>query len=195
MCSSDLEKKLTVRIAYQIFSQNAGRELEEFQAMTQLLPMGMGDDMLRFNGMGEAVTLGMYNNDKPTEKDKEEFYRAARWLAERRMGLQIHWENDRSVGEALSIFERLNKEVPITGLRWFIAHLNNASEENLRRMKDLGIGWAVQDATYYSASRYLKAEGPEGLLRTPPVKTGLKVGLPMGMGTDAHRVEIGRAHV
>ena len=182
------EKKLTVRIAYSIFSQNAGRELEEIQALTQLLPMGMGDDMLRFIGIGEAVTVGMYNNDKPTEKDREEFYRAAKWAAEKRMSLQIHWENDRSVGEALSVFERLNKEIPITGLRWFIAHLNNASEPTLRRMKDLGIGWAVQNATYYSAERYLKAEGAAGLGRTPPIKTGLKMGVNIGMGTDAHRV-------
>ncbi|MFM9971355.1 MAG: amidohydrolase [Burkholderiales bacterium] len=182
------EKKLTVRIAYSIFSQNAGKELEEMQSLTQLLPMGMGDDMLRFIGIGEAVTLGMYNNDKPTDKDKEEFYRAAKWAAEKRMSLQIHWENDRSVGEALSVFERLNKEVPITNLRWFIAHLNNASEPTLRRMKDLGIGWAVQNATYYSADRYLKAEGPAGLARTPPIKTGLNVGVNIGMGTDAHRV-------
>lgn len=182
------EKKLSVRIAYSIFSQNAGRELEEFQALTQLLPMGMGDDMLRFIGIGEAVTLGMYNNDKPTEKDREEFYRAAKWAAEKRLSLQIHWENDRSVGEALSVFERLNKEIPITGLRWFIAHLNNASEANLRRMKDLGIGWAVQNSTYYSAERYLKTEGAEGLRRTPPVKTGMNVGVNIGMGTDAHRV-------
>ena len=182
------EKKLTVRIAYSLFSQNAGRELEEMQSLTQMLPMGMGDDMLRFIGIGEAVTLGMYNNDKPTEKDKEEFYRAAKWAAEKRMSLQIHWENDRSVGEALSVFELLNREIPITGLRWFIAHLNNASEPTLRRMKDLGIGWAVQNATYYSADRYLKSEGPEGLRRTPPLKTGLALGVNMGMGTDAHRV-------
>jgi predicted amidohydrolase YtcJ len=182
------EKKLSVRVAYGIFSQNAGRELEDYQALTQLTPMGMGDDMLRFNGVGEAVTLGMYNNDKPTDKDKEEFYRAAKWAAERRMALQIHWENDSSVGEALSVFERINKEVPIAGLHWFIAHLNNASEPTLRRMKDLGIGWAVQDATYYSADRYLKSEGAEGLRRTPPIKTGMKAGVNIGMGTDAHRV-------
>ncbi len=182
------EKKLTVRVAYSLFSQNAGRELEDYQALTQLTPMGMGDDMLRFIGVGEAVTLGMYNNDKPTDKDKEEFYRAAKWAAERGMALQIHWENDSSVGEALSVFERLNKEVPITGLRWFIAHLNNVSEKNLQRMKDLGVGWAMQDATYYSADRYLKSEGADGLRRTPPVRTGMKMGVNIGMGTDAHRV-------
>jgi len=182
------DKKLTVRIAYSFFPQKAGTELEEFQALTQLMPMGLGDDLLRFNGIGELVTLGMYNNDKPTDKDKEEFYRAAKWAAERRMALQIHWENDSSVGEALSVFERLNKEVPITALRWFIAHLNNVTEKNLQRMKDLGIGWAMQDATYYSADRYLKAEGAEGLRRTPPIKTGMKMGVNIGMGTDAHRV-------
>jgi predicted amidohydrolase YtcJ len=182
------EKQMTLRVSYSFFPQNPGKELEEFQALTQMMPMGMGDDWLRFAGIGEAVTLGMYNNEKPTERDREEFYRAAKWAAERRMQLQIHWEFDASVGEALNLFERLNREVPITQLRWFIAHLNNASETNLKRMKELGIGWALQDATYYSALRYRQALGEEGLRRTPPVKTALQLGVNVGMGTDAHRV-------
>lgn len=40
--------------------------------------MGLGDDMLRFNGIGERVTFGMYNNDKPTETEKVAYYQAAK---------------------------------------------------------------------------------------------------------------------
>ena len=32
-----------------------------------MLPMGFGDDWLRFNGIGENVTWGLYNNDTPTD--------------------------------------------------------------------------------------------------------------------------------
>ena len=46
-----------------------------------MLPMGFGDDMLRFNGIGENVTWGMYNNDKPTEAQKEQYYEVAKWAA------------------------------------------------------------------------------------------------------------------
>ena len=42
------------------------------------------------------------------------------------MALTMHWEHDASVDDLLTIFERVNKEIPITGLRWSIAHLNDA---------------------------------------------------------------------
>ena len=40
--------------------------------------MGFGDDWLRVNGIGENVTWGMYNNERPTEADKEELFRTLR---------------------------------------------------------------------------------------------------------------------
>ena len=39
--------------------------------------MGFGDDWLRFNGVGENVTWGMYNNETPTEADKRAAFRVA----------------------------------------------------------------------------------------------------------------------
>jgi predicted amidohydrolase YtcJ len=95
------------------------------------------------------------------------------------MSLTIHWNNDASVDQLLTLFERLNREIPITGLRWSIAHLNDASPASLTRMKALGVGWTVQDALYLS----------EDVNRTlPPVMTAKKLGVPVGAGTDAHRV-------
>ena len=61
--------KLTVRVSYSLFAQKSGKELEEFKELAQMTPMGYGDDLLRFNGIGERVTFGMYNNDAPTEAD------------------------------------------------------------------------------------------------------------------------------
>jgi hypothetical protein len=40
------EKQLTLRVAFSYFSQKAGKELEEFKELTQLLPMGFGDATL-----------------------------------------------------------------------------------------------------------------------------------------------------
>ncbi len=182
------DRQLTVRMAYAYFSQKRGKELEEFRELTQLLPMGFGDDMLKFNGIGERVTFGMYNNDKPTEADKEQFYQAARWAAERGMTVTQHWHSDASVGHLLDVFERVNREIPIGKLRWSIAHLNDGSEATFARMKALGVGWAMQDAMYYDGERSLKARGAAALSRMPPMRTALKVGVTIGAGTDAHRV-------
>lgn len=182
------DRHLTVRMNYAYFSQKRGKELEEFKELTQLLPMGYGDDMLRFNGIGERVTFGMYNNDQPTDADKEQFYQAARWAAERGMTVTQHWHSDASVGHLLDVFERVNREIPIGKLRWSIAHLNDGSEATFARMKALGVGWAMQDAMYYDGERSLKARGAAALSRMPPMRTALKAGVTVGAGTDAHRV-------
>jgi predicted amidohydrolase YtcJ len=182
------DKALTVRVVYTVFAQKRGSELEDYRNLTQLLPMGMGDEMLRFNGIGENVAWGMYNNDNPSEADKAQFYEIAKWAAERRMSLNMHWHNDRSVGQLLDIFERVDRESPIKGLRWAIAHLNDASAATLERMKALGVGWAMQDAMYFDGERFQKEKGAEAARRAPPLRTALRVGVNVGAGTDAHRV-------
>ena len=183
------DRRMTVRVAYSINGQTSGSELDEFKALTALLPIGFGDDMLRFNGLGERVTVAMNNNDKPTEAQKDEYYEIARWAAGRGMTITMHWNSDASVGELLSIWERVNAQVPIARLRWSIAHLNDASDATLRRMKALGVGWTVQDASlYFGGEQFLKARGREQARRSPPVESGRRIGVPIGAGTDAHRV-------
>ena len=173
------QHQLTVRIAYWLNCQAAGSEFEDYQNLTRLLPGGFGDGMLRFSGIGEKITVAMYNNDTPSDVDKAKLYEIAKWAAERGMSLTIHWNNDASVDHLLTLFERLNREIPITGLRWSIAHLNDASSASLTRMKALGLGWTVQDALYFSE------DANRGL---PPVMTAKRLGVPVGAGTDAHRV-------
>jgi predicted amidohydrolase YtcJ len=180
--------QLTVRVAYALCGQTPGREFDELKSWTALLPMGFGDEMLRFNGLGERITAAMNNNDKPTEDDKARYFQIAKWAAERGMGLTMHWGRDGSVDELLTIFERVNKEVPLASLRWSIAHLNDASLQSLLRMKALGVGWTVQDAMYFGGEQFLQQAGREAVSRVPPVVSADKVGVAIGAGTDAHRV-------
>ena len=141
-----------------LFRRNA---LIDLQALTRFLPMGVGDGMLRFNGIGERGTWGMYNNDTPTEAQKEDFYRVAKWTAERGMALTVHWNNDRSVHHLLDVLERVDREVPIRDLRWSVAHLHDASDASLLRMKALGVGWLMQNGLYFAASSFLADRGPQ----------------------------------
>ncbi len=182
------EGHLTLRIAYSLCGFTPGSEFEEYQSLTEMLPMGFGDEMLRFNGIGERITWAMNNKDKPSDDDKQRYYEIAKWAAERGMSLTMHWSRDQSVGELLTIFERVNREVPISKLRWSIAHLNNASGATLRRMKALGLGWTVQDAMYFEGEQFLQQEGAEAARRAPPVETAKEIGVNVGAGTDAHRV-------
>ena len=163
--------EMTVRVAYSLCGITPGKEFEELRDLTQLLPMGFGDSMLRFNGIGERITWAMNNNNQPSQAEREKYYEIVRWAAGRGMSVTMHWPRNDSVGVLLDIFERVNKEAPITSLRWSIAHLNDASAENLRRMKALGVGWTMQPTQ-----------------RMPPVETAREMGVVVGAGTDAHRV-------
>jgi len=182
------EGRMTVRVAYTLCGQTPGSEFAELKNFVALMPQGFGDDMLRFNGLGERITAAMNNNPRPTDADKEQYYEIVKWAAQRGLSLTMHWNNDASVGQLLSIFERVNREVPIGGLRWSIAHLNDASPATLTRMKALGVGWTVQDAMYFGGDGYVQQAGAEAARRVPPVNTGMKIGVPIGGGTDAHRV-------
>jgi predicted amidohydrolase YtcJ len=182
------EGKLTLRVAYSICGFTPGKEFEEYKAILPLLPMGYGDDMLRFNGLGERITWEMNNNNHPTPEQKQRYYEIVKWAAERGMSVTMHWNDDASANELLDIWERVDREVPITNLRWSIAHLNDASSATLRRMKALGVGWTVQDEMYFGGDAFVKRRGAEAAKRIPPVETAKEIGVPVGAGTDAHRV-------
>jgi predicted amidohydrolase YtcJ len=181
------EKALTVRVAYSLFAQNIGAELAEFRNLTQMLPMGFGDDMLRFNGIGERITGGMYNNNAPDAAAREKFMEVARWAAKQKLTVTLHWLENSSVHHLLDMYEQINRETPITGLRWSIAHLDAGTPETFARMKALGMGWTLQDAMYFASDRMIDARGDEAK-RMPAVVTALRSGLNVGAGTDAHRV-------
>ncbi len=164
------QRQLTVRIAYSLCGPTSGKEFEELQSLTQMLPQGFGDDMLKFNGLGERPTWGMNNNDHPSDDDKEKYYQIVRWAAQRGMPVTMHWPKDETADTLLSIYERVNAEFPITDLRWSVAHLTNASAPNLRRMKAMGVGWTIQRPSAAS------------------VENAKELDVKMGAGTDAHRV-------
>jgi len=182
------DRALTIRVTYSLCAPRRDHEFADFEALTAMLPMGFGDDWLRFNGIGENVTWGMYNNDAPSETQKEQLYRVLRWAAPRGLTATFHWHNNRSVPHLLDVLERVNREAPIVPLRWSVAHLNDASPESLARMKALGVGWLMQNAFYFRGEAFLGQRGTEALRLAPPIGTALRMGLAIGGGTDAHRV-------
>ncbi len=182
------DRALTVRVVYSLCAPRRGHEIEDLKAMTEAMPMGFGDDWLRFNGIGENVVWGMYNNEKPTEADRERLYRLLQWAAPRGLTATFHWHNENSVPHLLGVLERINRETPVAPLRWSIAHLNDASPDSLKRMKAMGMGWLMQNAFYFRGEAFLGQRGAEAARLSPPIASALRLGLPVGGGTDAHRV-------
>jgi predicted amidohydrolase YtcJ len=182
------DRALTVRVAYSLCAPRRGHELEDLAAMTEAMPMGFGDDWLRFNGIGENVVWGMYNNEKPSEADRERLTRLLQWAAPRGLTATFHWHNESSVHHLLDVLERINRETPVAPLRWSVAHLNDASPDSLRRLKAMGIGWLMQNAFYFRGEAFVGQRGADAARLSPPIASALRLGLQVGGGTDAHRV-------
>src|SRR5579871_1564849 len=79
--------EMTLRVSFHIGTEGLPNELDSVRAMTAFTPMNFGDDMLRFRGIGEALTQGMYDGStvavpfNPTDKDRENFCAVAKWAA------------------------------------------------------------------------------------------------------------------
>jgi len=183
------DKQLTIRVAYSLCGMTSGSEFEEYKNYLAVMPMGFGDGMLHFNGIGERITWAMNGiSGQASQTDLDKYYEIVRWAAQRGMTLTMHWGSDKNVDQLLKIFERVNKELPISNLRWTIAHLNDGSAATFQRMKALGIGWTMQDEMYNSGDEVVKRQGAEVARRMPPVMTAKKIGVVVSAGTDAHRV-------
>jgi predicted amidohydrolase YtcJ len=186
--------QMTLRVSFHIGTEGRPDELESVKAMTAFTPMNFGDDMLRFRGIGEALTQGMYDGStvavpfNPTDKDREDFCTVAKWAAEQGLNVQQHAASDKAASMILDCFEAVNKQIPIAPLRWQIVHIENASERTLMRMKALNMGWGVQDRLLYAGPIVMQVLGPEASKRTPPIKTALKMGLHVAAGTDSDQV-------
>jgi predicted amidohydrolase YtcJ len=182
------DNALTLRVRYSLSAPRRDHELEDFKRLTQQRPMGGGDAWLRFNGIGENVTWGHYNNDQPDDAQKARLETVLRWAVSKNMTATFHWHNDRHVHHLLDVVARVNADTPIAALRWSIAHLNDASPETLQRLRSLGMGWLVQNAFYFRGEAFLGQRGAETAHSVPPLVSALRLPLPVGGGTDAHRV-------
>ncbi len=124
--------QLTVRVAYNLFTQNSGRELDDFKAWTQQVKPGQGDaetkGMYRHNGAGEMLVFSAadFEDFREPRPDlpgalEDELYAVTRHLVESRWPFRIHGTYDESISRFLDVFERVNAEIPFDGLHWFKA--------------------------------------------------------------------------
>jgi predicted amidohydrolase YtcJ len=182
------DRQLTVRVAYHLCAPKPGSELADLQNLTQLLPQGFGDPMLHFNGPGEILIWADWTDGDITPDGKAKLAELLRWAASKGYTIQLHWNPDRTVHDLLDVVEDIARDYPVRDLRWTVLHLYNASEDNLKRMKALGLIWGVQDGPYFGGERLQRDEGVEKALALPPIATALRLGLMVAGGTDAHRV-------
>lgn len=187
--------QLTVRIAYNLFTQNPGGELQDFEKWIGSVAPLTGDDWYRHNGAGEMLVFSaadfedfrQVRPDMPGNMEGE-LERVVRLLAEKRWPFRLHATYDETITRALGVFEKVNRDIPFDGLHWFFDHAETISDRNIARVGALGGGIAIQHRMAYQGEFFVERYGPEAAQQTPPIKRMLAAGVPVGAGTDATRV-------
>src|SRR5437588_1733757 len=194
---NELHKRgeMTLRLAYNLFTQKPKEELADFRQWTQLTKPGAGDDFYRVNGAGEMLvyTAADFEDfleprpDMPPPMESE-LKAVIRHLVENRWPFRLHTTYDETIGRALNVYEEINREVPFSGLHWFFDHCETITDRNIERIKALGGGIAVQHRMAFQGEYFVDRYGAKQAERTPPIRRMLETGVPVGAGTDATRV-------
>lgn len=189
------QKQMTVRIAYNLFTQRPQHELEDFEKWTDMLKPGQGTDFYRANGAGEMLVFSAadfedFLQPRPDLPDgmEQELERVVRHLVEHRWPFRLHATYNESISRMLDVFENVNRDIPFNGLHWLLDHAETISEKNIERVKALGGGIAVQHRMAFQGEYYAARYGTEAVKQTPPIAKMLAAELPVGLGTDATRV-------
>ncbi|WP_028219712.1 amidohydrolase [Paraburkholderia oxyphila] len=189
------EGLLTIRLAYNLFTQKPKGEKEDFLNWTKTSKYKQGTDYFRHNGAGEMLVFSAadfedFRQARPdmTPEMEGDLEGVVRILAENRWPWRLHATYDETISRALDVFERVNKEIPLAGLNWFFDHAETIGERSIDRIAALGGGVAVQHRMAYQGEYFVERYGAEAAEATPPVKHMIERGLRISAGTDATRV-------
>lgn len=189
------QQQLTVRIAYNLFTQKPKEELADFKHWTSTVTYGQGDDYLRHNGAGEMLVFSAADFEdfleprpdlpQTLEQDLEP---VVRHLVEQRWPFRLHATYNESISRMLDVFEKVNRDIPFNGLPWFFDHAETITAQNIERVRALGGGIAIQDRMAFQGEYFVERYGAKAAEMTPPIQRMLAEGIPVGAGTDATRV-------
>jgi predicted amidohydrolase YtcJ len=188
--------ELTMRLAYHLFPQVPGQELDDLRRWIGMVKPGDGDEWLRFNGAGENLAW--------SPADFENFYEprprlasnapgdleaAVRLLLDHGWGFRLHATYNETIQQDLDVFERVAADGGFPrGVPWFFDHAETVSEANLDRIAALGGSLSVQNRMMFQGRAFVERYGSEKAATAPPILAMLERGLVVGAGTDATRV-------
>lgn len=189
------EGQMTVRLAYNLFTQKPKQEKDDFVKWTSSVKYKQGDDYFRHNGAGEMLVFSAADfedfreprPDMPPEMEGE-LEEVVRILAQNRWPWRLHATYDETISRALDVFEKVNQDTPLEGLNWFFDHAETISDQSIDRIAALGGGIAVQHRMAYQGEYFVERYGHGAAEATPPIARMLEKGVKVSAGTDATRV-------
>ena len=188
--------ELTVRLAYHLFPQTAGQELDDLKRWIGMVKPGDGDEWLRANGAGENLAWSpadfenfaeprpQLNPNAPTDLDA-----AARLLLDNGWGFRLHATYDETIRQDLDVFEKIAADGGWPeSTPWFFDHAETISQDSIDRVKALGGNISVQNRVMFQGPAFVSRYGRAAAETAPPIRRMLDAGLTVGAGTDATRV-------
>jgi predicted amidohydrolase YtcJ len=187
--------ELSIRLAYNLFTQKPKNELSDYQSWTKMTKPGDGDDFYHVNGAGEMLVFSaadfedfLVPRPEMLPVMESELKAVIRHLVENRWPFRLHATYNETIERALNVYEEVNREIPFGGLHWFFDHCETITDRNIERVKALGGGIAVQNRMAFQGEYFIERYGSQQVKRTPPIRRMLELGVPVGAGTDATRV-------
>ncbi|MBV8090784.1 MAG: amidohydrolase, partial [Alphaproteobacteria bacterium] len=187
--------QLTVRIAYHLFPQTAGQELDDLRRWIGMVKPGEGDGWLRANGAGENLAWSPadfenFAEPRPqlTDRASVDLEAAARLLIEHGWGFRLHATYDETIRQDLDVFEQIVGNAGSLGVPWLFDHAETISDWSIDRVRALGGNISIQNRMYFQGKAFKDRYGAAAAEWAPPVTKLLGAGFTVAAGTDATRV-------
>jgi predicted amidohydrolase YtcJ len=182
---------LTMRVFHGTwYNTSTAADTDKAVAQIRNLKAFQGDDYLDRIGYGETVLLPLHDN--PSSRDAKIspenlalWRRIVQAVADRGMHLSVHANQRESLDAFLTQIEEINRDKPIRGLRWSFAHVRQLSENQIERMRKLGMAALVHSQATISGAILQRVHG-DSAFDQPPVRTVQESGISWGLGSDSN---------
>jgi hypothetical protein len=197
-CSADvleiLEKwKTQERLGIRIFCIEGAaaanpEQVDRALAQMDKMKLFQGDSFIDTIFFGESV-YGPLHDPMFALKSNYSADQLAIWrrlameIAKDGLPLHVHAELHDTIDAFLDQIDAVNKEHPIKGLRWTLAHINQINAAQLDRMKRLGMYAAVHPWAVINGAIMHEGFG-DGAYDMPPLRDLQNSGIMWGFGTD-----------
>lgn len=182
------EKPLPLRVFHTLkYRAETSAEADEAVELIRAHTPFSVDDRIGLLGLGEHVYGPMHDSSNTVEPYPDEIWdeymKLATVAAEDGWHIHEHVMAERTIIDFLDRLEALNETVPITDLRWTLAHVLTVTEETIQRARALGLTAAVHGQAVHQA-RPIMPRGDATRPPIPPMAALEDSGMIWGLGTD-----------
>ncbi|MYC99976.1 MAG: amidohydrolase [Gammaproteobacteria bacterium] len=195
------EGRLNLRVNYLLRGPRAGAVDALSEALATWPAMGEGDEWLRVGGVKLGVDGGFEGGlmRDPYEEPwgeggtfhglqtmpTDDYIATVRELHRQGWRVATHAVGDAAIDLVLAGYVAADADAPIAGQRWVIEHGFIPRDDQLPRMRDLGLAVTAQHHLYVAAPSLVEYWGAVRAAWTTPVRAYLDAGIPVSLGSDS----------